>query len=65
MGQFTRVHHKFEYHMEDFYCAFCLHYDIENKRGCTLRKCCCEEEKRAAIENNRLKRPKGWFRWDS
>jgi hypothetical protein len=46
--------------MEDMECGACLHYSGK-KGGCKLDKCCCEEEKREAIANNRIKRPKGWF----
>ncbi len=68
MSRTVRYLNRFEYHLEDFDCEFCLHYDSEKKRGCTLARCCCEEEKREALAHNRIKRPRGWFRvthWDN
>jgi hypothetical protein len=52
---------RFQYYMEDMTCGACLHYGGK-KRGCKLDKCCCEEEKRDALTNNRIARPRGWFK---
>jgi len=58
MSRNVQVANKFQYHMEDMDCFYCLHYGGK-KRGCKLEKCCCEEEKRYAIAHNRIKRKRG------
>ncbi len=64
MSQITRIVNKFRgYFVEDCSCVYCLHYGGK-KRGCKLTKCCCEEEKRDAIVNNRIKRKRGSMQWD-
>ncbi len=64
MTQIMRFVNKFRgYYAEDCSCVYCMYYRGK-KRGCKLEKCCCEEEKRDAIANNRIKRKRGLMRWD-
>ena len=56
----TRRFNKWEgYYLEDCDCSLCPNY-ISKKKGCKLAKCCCEDEKRDAVKNGRIKRRKGW-----
>ena len=52
------------YYLDDCDCTICLHYQGK-RRGCSLDNCCCEDEKRDAIANGRIKRKKGSTRWDT
>ena len=61
MTEFTRFHDRFEYHLEDTQCDACLYWEGK-KIGCTLTACCCEDIKRDAIENDRIKRKRGHFK---
>jgi copper chaperone CopZ len=45
------------YYLEDIQCQYCL-YEIK-KHGCSLNACCCREEIKEALENNRINRVKG------
>ena len=51
---------KFEYHVEDCDCKYCLHKGKTKKQGCTRSECCCADIKREAAENGRIKRKRGW-----
>jgi hypothetical protein len=51
------------YYLEDCDCAVCQNY-LSRKKGCKLDKCCCEEEKRDALANGRIKRNRGELAWD-
>jgi|GEM_PF-1909435 len=51
------------YYMEDMDCKLCPFY-VGKKKGCKLKKCCCEDEKIDAIANGRIKRAKRLGRWD-
>ena len=62
MNKTIRIYNKFEYHLEDMLCSFCLYYAGKNK--CKLEKCCCEDEKRDAATNGRIKRKPRAMRWD-
>ena len=44
-----RKFEKFEYTLDDLACEYCLHYQGKRK-PCPLETCCCEEERREAIE---------------
>ena len=58
MGQHTRIHNRFTgYTVADCDCKFCLYYGGKRK-GCTIEKCCCEEERAAAIAKERMKEDK-------
>jgi len=59
----TRILNKFEYYLEDCDCQYCSNY-LGKKRGCKLKKCCCEDIKQDAIKHGRIKRKKGWDKWD-
>lgn len=65
----TRIHNKFQYHLEDMECKVCAFFGGK-KNGCQFSnarkaadECCCENEKREAIENGKLKRKKGVMAW--
>ena len=60
MTQFTRIHDRFEYHLEDTNCDACLYWKGK-KTGCTLTACCCEDIKNIAVEQGKIKRKRGWF----
>jgi len=64
MGQNSRCIERFEgYYLDDCNCIYCKNY-IGKKRGCKLKKCCCEDEKLNAIAHERIKRKKGSAAWD-
>ena len=63
MKQNARILNKFQYHLQDCDCRYCCHY-LGEKRGCALKKCCCEDIKQEAIKHGRIKRKKGWDKWD-
>ena len=50
---------KFEYHTEDLNCSCCLHR--ENKE-CDKKTCRYADIRQQAVENNRTKRKRGWFK---
>jgi hypothetical protein len=64
----THVFDKWDgYYMEDMACEFCLYRKKKSKHcknGCELSECCCEAEKREALKEGRIKRKKGWRKWD-
>ncbi|MDR1532451.1 MAG: hypothetical protein LBS62_09790 [Clostridiales bacterium] len=66
MGKKVRIHDKFQHHMDDTFCKYCLFYRGKRKHrkyGCQRPVCCCESEKLDAMENGRIERKKGWNRW--
>ena len=63
MTEVTRIYDKFEYHLEDVKCEFCSNF-ISNKRGCKLAKCPFEDIRQDAIKHGRIKRRRGYFKWD-
>ena len=55
---------RFEYHLEDTDCRWCLNWQGK-KHGCKLEKCCCGDIRADAIAHGRIKRERGWNRiWD-
>ena len=67
MTEFTRFHDRFEYHTEDLNCCDCLYRIIKSKRknkdtGCGEEACRFEDIRREALENGRIKRPRGYFK---
>ena len=67
MSQYTRRHNKFEYHLEDLDCEYCLYYDKNRKNkplGCDRSECCCGDIRADAIANGRVIRDRGWFKSD-
>jgi len=67
MTEYTRVYDRFEYHTEDLDCLDCLHRILKSERenkdtGCGDKTCRYENIRREAVENNRIKRPRGWFK---
>jgi len=62
----VRIYDKFEYHTEDISCASCLHYEKSEvkKRGCPFTVCPYADFKAEAIANGRIKRARGFFKWD-
>ena len=63
MGKSVRIHDKFQYHMEDMDCRYCVYFQCKTKPY-PLEVCCCEHEKREALENGRIKRNPGAMKWD-
>ena len=68
MTQFTRIHDRFEYHIEDLNCSMCLFRKNKSERknrhnnyGCGEDFCRFNDIRREALENGRLKRVRGWF----
>ena len=69
MSDYTRICQPFEYHTEDLNCADCLYRILKSQRknkdtGCGEESCRYEDIRREAVNNGRLTRPKGWFKWD-
>jgi len=65
MSEHTRIHDKFEYHLEDLNCSYCLYGDKKTNfyRNCKKNKTCYFIDIRLeAIKNKRIKRPPGWFK---
>ncbi|MCL2222088.1 MAG: hypothetical protein FWC20_07625 [Oscillospiraceae bacterium] len=65
MTAHTRTLDRFEYHLEDVDCDFCLHSKPKRKG----RKTCCGEDpchyediRLKAAENGRIKRKRGYFK---
>ena len=54
----VRIYNKFQYHIEDADCKYCLYYKGK-VRGCTLTACSCEDIRLDAIANGRIKRERG------
>ena len=61
--QNTRIAGKFEYYLEDMDCAMCKYYRGK-KKGCSRAVCACEDERKDAIAHGRIKRKKGWNKWN-
>ena len=65
MTQNTRIHGKFEYHLEDINCNDCKFYirrTKHNKNGCQRKSCRFDDIRNEAIANDRIKRPLNWFK---
>jgi len=65
MTPYTRIHDKFEYHIEDIDCYDCLHYIRKSKKhktGCHQKFCRYGNIRIEALKNKRTKRPPGWFK---
>lgn len=57
MGEYTRIYNRFTgYTVADCDCKFCLYYGGERK-GCTVERCCCKEERAAAIAKEQGDKP--------
>jgi hypothetical protein len=63
MKQNARIINKFEYYLEDCDCQYCSNY-LGRKFGCKLYQCPFEDIKQDAIRHGRIKRKKGWEKWD-
>jgi len=64
MTQHTRIHDRFEYHIEDLDCECCLHYKKKRKHcitGCGEKYCRFLDIRCDAIKHNRIERRKGHF----
>ena len=64
MSGFTRIHNRFEYHLEDLNCHDCVYYTRRTKSnplGCGYDPCPYDDIRCDCIENGRIKRPRGWF----
>lgn len=65
---FTHVYDKFEHYAEDFECSLCANFESRNAarlsdgHGCGRTICEFQDLKDEAIRQNRLKRPKGWWK---
>jgi len=67
MTEYTRIYDRFEYHAEDINCRDCQFYvrmSSKTKTGCGRQICRFEDIRAEAIENGRLSRPRGYFKWD-
>jgi len=65
MSESTRVHDRFEYHLEDLDCQFCKYSKKKSKghkNGCRGKTCRYDDIRREAIANKRVKRKKGHFK---
>jgi len=67
MTQFTRIQDRFSYHTEDVNCVDCLYHKRKSERknketGCGEQSCRFEDIRREALENGRIKRPRGYFK---
>ena len=66
-----RMLNKFQYYIDDMDCKYCAYWGGK-KKGCRfpvkaqkgLPECCCDEEKREALAQRRLKRRRGAMNWD-
>jgi hypothetical protein len=61
-SDFTRKYDKFEYHLEDFDCSLCANRNGKHK--CNKTVCEFQALKDEAVKQNRIKRPRGWFKCD-
>jgi len=65
MTPYTRIHNRFEYHLEDLDCPCCLFYRSEYKEqehGCGSEACRFADIRAEAAAKGRVKRPRGWHR---
>ena len=65
MTQNTRIHNRFEYHLEDLDCLYCRFYQQKNKyhkTGCGLDICRFDDIRLDAAIHGRLLRKPGWFK---
>jgi len=68
MSEYTRMHDRFQYHLEDVNCVDCLYFKenrIErhaNGNGCGEEHCRFEDIRQDAIKNGRIKRKRGHFK---
>jgi hypothetical protein len=66
MTQNTKIHDKFEYHVEDLDCTNCKFYKRKSKKyanGCHENICHFNDIRDEAILNDRIKRKPGWFKF--
>jgi len=64
MNRNKQIVNKWEgYYLEDCICPLCLFYGGK-KYSCILDNCCCEEEKYEARLNGRIRRKRGFSKWD-
>ena len=65
MGHYTKIHDKFEYHIEDLDCYDCKFYIRKSKKyktGCHERFCRFGKIRQEALKNKRIKRKPGHFK---
>ena len=63
MSKTIRKHDRFEYHLEDLSCSYCLHNKKKGKgseQGCGFDVCRYDGIRQDAIAHSRVKRGKGW-----
>ena len=60
----VRIYDRFQYHEEDCHCIDCLYYQGK-KLGCSRDACCCEDIRADAIAHGRIKRERGWNKWQA
>jgi len=54
MGKYTRIQSRFRgYTRADCACKYCLYYIGGRRKGCSLQRCCCEEERMEAAKMER------------
>jgi len=64
MKQNVYIFNRFEYHLDDCDCIYCLHSNGK-KQGCTFNKCLYDDIKQDATEHKRIERERGFDKWDS
>jgi len=64
MSKTIRKYDRFEYHLEDLGCLDCLHNKKKSsKRGCGYAVCPYDDIRADAFAHGRVKRKRGWNRW--
>jgi hypothetical protein len=61
---YTRVSNKFEHFLEDLDCVYCANYSGRSGHGCGRTKCEFQDLRDDCIANNKIKRKRGWNRWE-
>ena len=65
MTQNTRIHDRFEYHVEDLNCYYCMYIQRVSKlykRGCGIELCGFKDIAIDAITSGRIKRKPRWYK---
>ena len=58
MNGSTQIYNRFKgYTVEDCSCKYCLHY-VRANVPCPLEVCCCEEERKEAVERELAEKEK-------
>ncbi|MCL2167302.1 MAG: hypothetical protein FWH49_08465 [Clostridiales bacterium] len=66
MSRTIRNYGSFKYYEEDCLCEYCRYNKRKGKgkkHGCGRDICCCEDIRADAVANGRIKRERGWNKW--